>query len=71
MDFKIILISIVLLALAFAGLLIKILSRQGSEFPSSSCGGYGMDVHEGPGKCTVCELKNTDKCLSDISSVRK
>jgi len=67
MDIKIILISIVLLALAFAGLLIKILSRPGSEFPRSSCGGYASDTNEGPNKCAVCDLKNTDKCPSDTS----
>jgi len=71
MDFKIILISIVLLALAFAGLMIKILSRPGSEFPRGSCLGYGSDTNEGPEKCAVCDLKNTDKCPSDISSEKK
>jgi len=71
MDIKMIFISIVLLALAFAGLMIKILSRQGSEFPRSSCGGYGSDTNEGPEKCAVCELKNTDKCPSNISSEKK
>lgn len=68
MDIKIILISIFLLALAFVGLMIKILSRPGSEFPRSSCGGYGSDTSEGPEKCAVCDLKNTDKCPSDIFS---
>ncbi|NEW82070.1 MAG: membrane or secreted protein [Mariniphaga sp.] len=71
MDIKIILISIVLLALAFAGLMIKILSRQGSEFPRSSCGGYRSDANEGSEKCAVCDLKNTDKCPSDILFEKK
>jgi len=71
MDIKILLITIVLLAVAFAGLLIKILSRPGSEFPRSSCGGYGKDAKEGKEKCSVCDLKNTDKCPSDISPVKK
>jgi len=68
MDIKIILISIVLLALAFAGLMIKILSRPGSELPRSSCGGYGSNTNEGPEKCAFCDLKKTDKCPSDILS---
>ena len=68
MDIKMILISIVLLALAFAGLMIKILSRPGSEFPQSSCRGYGSDTNEGPKKCAVCDLKNTKKCPSDVLS---
>ena len=71
MDIKIFLISIVLLALAFAGLLIKILSRPGSEFPRSSCAGYGRDSAERTGKCGVCDLKNKDKCTSDILSEKK
>jgi hypothetical protein len=71
MDIRIFLISIVLIAFAFAGLLIKILSRPGSEFPRSSCGGYGRDTNEGSEKCAVCDLKNKDKCPSDISSEKK
>jgi len=71
MDFKIILISIILLALALAGLLIKILSRPGSEFPRSSCGGYGSDSSERPEKCAVCNLKNSDKCPSDTLFKKK
>lgn len=71
MDIKIILFSIFLLALAFAGLMIKILSRPGSEFPRSSCGGYGSNTNDGSEKCAVCDLKNIDKCPSDILSEKK
>ncbi|HZK97421.1 MAG TPA: hypothetical protein VFC67_24675 [Prolixibacteraceae bacterium] len=67
MDIKILIITIILLAAAFAGLLIKVLSRPGGEFPRSSCSGYGKDAMEGDEKCAVCDLKNTDKCPSDIS----
>jgi len=71
MDIKIFLISIVLIAFAFAGLLIKILSRPGSEFPRNPCGGSVRDSNEGSEKCVVCDLKNTDKCPTDISSEKK
>jgi len=71
MDIRILIITIILLAAAFAGLLIKILSRPGGEFPRSSCTGYGKDAMEGDGKCAVCDLKNTDKCPTDISISKK
>ena len=71
MDIRILIITIILLAAAFAGLLIKILSRPGGEFPRSSCAGYGKDALEGDGKCAVCDLKNTDKCPADISISKK
>ena len=71
MDIKILIITIVLLAAAFAGLLIKVLSRSGGEFPRSSCAGYGKDAMDGDGNCAVCDLKNTDKCPADISPVKK
>lgn len=67
MDIKILLITIVLVALALAGLLIKILIRPGSELPRGSCGyrkgenGYEQD-------CPTCNFKNTDKCPADNPS---
>ncbi len=67
MDFKILLITIVFIGLAIAGLLIRILIRPGSEFPRSSCSGNGRDTIDGDEKCAVCDLKNTDKCPADIS----
>ena len=67
MDIRILIITIILLAAAFAGLLIKILSRPGGEFPRNSCAGYGKDAMEADGKCAVCDLKNTDKCPADNS----
>jgi len=71
MDFKILLITIVFVGLAIAGLLIRILIRPGSEFPRSSCGGIGRDTIDGDEKCAVCDLKNTDRCPSDISDDKK
>jgi len=71
MDIKVLIITIILLAAAFAGLLIKVLSRPGGEFPRSSCAGNGKDALDGDGNCAVCDLKNTDKCPADISGIKK
>ena len=71
MDIKVLIIAIILLAAAFAGLLIKVLSRPGGEFPRSSCAGNGKDALDGDGNCAVCDLKNTDKCPADISGIKK
>lgn len=65
MDIKILIITIVFLALAFAGLLIKILIRPGSELPRGTCG-YGMNTNDGKDGCAACDYKNTEKCKSDI-----
>ena len=64
MYIKILLITIVLVAVAIAGLLIKILIRPGSELPRSTCG-YRKVAENGEEKCAVCELKNSDQCPSD------
>ena len=71
MDFKILLITIVFVGLAIAGLLIRILIRPGSEFPRSLCGVKRRDAIDGDEKCEVCDLKNTEWCPSDISADKK
>jgi len=68
MDIKVLLITVILLAIAIAGLLIKILFRPESELPRSSCGGYSKDANGGDEKCAACDLQKTDHCPTGISS---
>ena len=64
MDFKLILLSFILVALAVTGLLIKILIHPGSELPHSSCGN-GNAIRDGGERCENCGLNENDGCSSD------
>ena len=65
MDFKLVLLSFILVALAVTGLLIKILVRPGSELPRSACGNRNT-IRNGEDSCENCGLKENDGCPSDI-----
>ncbi|GAB4378234.1 MAG: hypothetical protein Kow0075_07910 [Salibacteraceae bacterium] len=58
---KIILISVVLLGLAIAGIAIKIWSKKDGEF-SGTCASNNPLLKDGDGSCTVCGAKPTEQC---------
>ena len=64
MDFKLLLLSFILVALAVTGLLIKILVRPGSELPSSSCENRNT-IRNGEECCGNCGLTENSGCPSD------
>lgn len=64
MDLKIILISILLIALAVVGIMIKFLMRPGGSLPKGSCGYRTGSMEDG---CDACEFKNSERC-SEVSS---
>lgn len=59
-----ILISIVLLALGFAGIAIKIWAKKGGEF-AGTCASNNPLVQEEGGTCGMCGAKPEEKCKSD------
>jgi len=59
MDIKLILISIILIALALVGIMIKFLLQPGGKMPRGTCSYRTSDMDEG---CGMCEFKNSDKC---------
>lgn len=60
---KIILISIVLLAVAFAGIAIKILVKKDGKF-AGTCSSNNPLVQNESGACGICGAKPDEKCKS-------
>jgi rRNA maturation endonuclease Nob1 len=58
-----ILISIVLVALAFAGIAIKILVKKNGRFAGTCSGNNPLLQNEG-GACGICGAKPEEKCKS-------
>lgn len=61
---KLIIISIVLLALAFAGIAIKILVKKNGEF-AGTCASNNPMLNEKGASCSVCGARPEDKCQKD------
>ncbi|HEY4618010.1 MAG TPA: membrane or secreted protein [Flavobacterium sp.] len=60
---KIIFISIILLATAFAGIAIKILVKKDGRF-SGTCSSNNPLIQNGDEACSICGAKPDEKCKS-------
>ncbi len=60
---EIVLLSIVLIALAVAGIAIKLLVKKNGQF-SGTCSSNNPLVQKGDGSCGICGAKSGDKCAS-------
>jgi len=60
---KVILLSIVLLALAFAGIAIKILVKKNGKF-SGTCSSNNPLFQNEDGACSICGASREEKCRS-------
>lgn len=58
-----VLISVVLVALAFAGIAIKILVKKDGKF-AGTCSGNNPFLQNESGVCSVCGAKPDEKCKS-------
>ncbi len=58
-----VLVSIVFLALAFAGIAIKILVKKNGRFAGTCSGNNPLLQNEG-GACSICGAKPQEKCKS-------
>jgi len=61
---KIILLSIVLLALAFAGIAIKILVKKNGEF-AGTCSSNNPLLQKEDGTCGICGAVSGEKCKEE------
>ncbi len=61
---KLILISVALLALAFAGIAIKILFKKNGEF-AGTCASNNPLLNDEGVTCSVCGARPDEKCKSD------
>ncbi len=59
----VVLISIVLVALAFAGIAIKILVKKNGQF-AGTCSGNNPYFQKEGGACGICGAKPQEKCKS-------
>lgn len=60
---KVILLSIVLLALAFAGIAIKILVKKNGKF-SGTCSSNNPLLQNENGACSICGASREEQCKS-------
>ena len=60
----VILLSIFLLALAFAGIAVKILIKKDGQF-AGTCASNNPMIQEKGGNCGLCGAKPDEKCLND------
>lgn len=58
-----IILSIVLLALAFAGIAIKIIVKKNGRF-SGTCSSNNPQLQNEEGNCSICGVKPEGKCKS-------
>jgi len=61
---KVLLLAIVLLALAFAGIAIKILLKKNGQFAGTCASNNPMLQQEGA-SCSVCGARPEEKCQKD------
>ena len=61
---KIILLSIVLLALAFAGIAIKILVKKDGKF-AGTCSSNNPLLKKDDGTCGICGASSTERCKEE------
>ena len=59
-----ILLSIFLLAIAFAGISVKILIKKDGKF-AGTCASNNPMIQEKGGSCGLCGAKSDEKCLND------
>jgi len=61
---KVVLLAIVLLALAFAGIAIKILLKKNGQF-AGTCASNNPMLQEEGASCSVCGARPEEKCKKD------
>jgi len=66
MDLKIIFLSIVLLALAFAGIAIKILVKKDGKF-AGTCSSNNPLLQKNNGTCGICGATSEERCKEESS----
>jgi hypothetical protein len=62
MEWKVVALSVGMLALGFAGIAIKILVKKDGEF-AGTCASQNPLLKNESGSCSVCGARPQDKCL--------
>ena len=64
MEIKVLLLTVGLLGLAFAGIAIKLLVKKDGEF-AGTCASNNPMFQDDSGSCTICGARPQDKCLNE------
>jgi|TARA_B110000444_G_C18658369_1_gene509512 hypothetical protein len=64
MEWKVLLLSIGLIALAFAGIAIKLLVKKDGEF-AGTCASNNPMFQNDSGSCSICGARPSEQCLNE------
>jgi len=64
MEWKVVLLSIGLIGVAFAGIAIKLLLKKNGEF-AGTCASNNPMFQDDSGSCSLCGARPSEQCLND------
>ena len=64
MEWKVILLSIGLIAIAFSGIAIKLLLKKNGEF-AGTCASNNPMFKDDSGSCSLCGARPSEQCLNE------
>ena len=64
MEWKVVLLSIGLIGIAFAGIAIKLLLKKDGEF-AGTCASNNPMFQDESGSCSVCGARPSEQCLNE------
>ena len=70
MEWKVILLSIGLIGIAFAGIAIKLLLKKDGEF-AGTCASNNPMFQDETGSCSVCGARPSEQCLNEEEASKK
>ena len=70
MEWKVILLSIGLIGIAFAGIAIKLLLKKDGEF-AGTCASNNPMLQDESGSCSVCGARPSEQCLNEEEASKK
>ena len=70
MEWKVILLSIGLIGIAFAGIAIKLLLKKNGEF-AGTCASNNPMFQDDSGSCSLCGARPSEQCLNEDEETSK
>ena len=70
MEWKVILLSIGLIGIAFAGIAIKLLLKKDGEF-AGTCASNNTMFQDDSGSCSLCGARPSEQCLNEEEASKK
>ena len=70
MEWKVILLSIGLIGIAFAGIAIKLLLEKDGEF-AGTCASNNPMFQDDSGSCSLCGARPSEQCLNEEEASKK